>query len=164
MYVILTSLFHPPPTTNTTNTTNNNRFQVRQQQEVQQKKMPSLTSLSLFDFFVSLQLTKNSEFLNSQMHLLVRFFMCRSMNPTKEELEELMEEVGSRGNGMEIDVQILEIFFRDFRRELEREVKGMKEWGGGAGVGLYAVLVGFESQFLAMLLESDLDPDNFGNF
>ena len=124
----------------------------------------SFADISLFECLVDQQVKKNCEFLQSQMHVFVRHFVTKSMDPTREEVEGLLEEVGERGNGgVVVTPEVVEIWFRDMRREMEKEVRGVKEWvAGGGGVGLYAVVVGFESQFLAALLESDLDPNNFG--
>ena len=125
----------------------------------------SFADISLFEWLVDQQVKQNCEFLQSQVHIFVRHFVTKSMEPTEEEAVELLEMVGERGNGgVVVTPEVVKIWFRDVRRDMEKEVRGVREWlrGGGGGVGLYAVVVGFESQFLAALLESDLDPNNFG--
>ena len=125
------------------------------------EKGKSYLDMSLFDYLLDQQEQERKEkgFSTAQMHIFVRHFVTQSMIPTDEEIVGMLLESGGKVRGEEK----VKAWFKGQREGMEGRVRGVKEWlgGEGEGVGLYAVVVGFESEFVSALLTSDLDPHNF---
>ena len=117
---------------------------------------------SFFALLVRRGMEKNWRFSPTQVRILVKYFLIHSMSPATSQISELYLEIGEEGQGSAtVSKNMISMWFKKTREDLVEMGLDMGEWSWD--FGLYWLALGFESQWLSTLLESDLAESNFGH-